>query len=62
MKLIARIFVLSLVATGAVASSHVASAAQKSGDVVITAKTSALPVPMCPPDDPNFCGMGSKGN
>ena len=58
MKLIARIFALSLVVTGAVATTHIASASQPT----VAARVSALPVPMCPPDDPNACGVGGKGN
>jgi len=58
MKLIARIFALSLVVTGAVASTHIASASQPSA----SARVSALPVPVCPPDDPNGCGVGGNGN
>ena len=56
MKLIARIFALSLVITGAVASTHIANASQPS----IGAKVSALPIPSCPPGDPNACGFGSQ--
>ena len=53
MKLIVRIFALTLVVTGAVASTHIANASQPT----LGARTSALPVPMCPPDDPNACGI-----
>jgi hypothetical protein len=58
MKLIARIFALSLVITGAAASTHIANASQPT----FSAKVSALPIPMCPPDDPNACGVGGPGN
>ena len=58
MKLIARIFALSLVITGAVATTHIASASQPT----VGSRVSALPVPMCPPDDPNACGVGGNGN
>jgi hypothetical protein len=27
---------------------------------VTVARTSMLPVPMCPPDDPNGCGIGQR--
>jgi hypothetical protein len=57
MKLIARIFALSLVVTGAVASTHIANASQPT----VGARVSALPIPMCPPDDPNACGLGGNG-
>ena len=55
MKLIARIFALSLVVTGAVASTHIANASRPS----VSAKVSAIPVPMCDPNDPNACGFGN---
>jgi hypothetical protein len=58
MKLFARVFALSLVITGAIASTHIANASQPT----IGAKVSALPVPMCDPNDPNACGMGGPGN
>ncbi len=54
MKLFARIFALSLVATGAVASAHIASASQPAN----VARVSALPVPSCDPSLPGGCGMG----
>ena len=56
MKLIARIFALSLVVTGAVASTHLANASQPT----VSAKVSAMPIPVCPPDDPNGCGLGGR--
>ena len=55
MKMILRAFALSLVVTGAVASTHISNA--PSGTIV-SAKMSAMPVPVCPPDDPNGCGIG----
>jgi len=58
MKLFARLFVVSLVATGAVASTHIANASQPS----VGAKVSALPIPMCDPSDPNGCGIGGNGS
>ncbi len=55
MKHIIRAFVLALVLTGAVATTHTSSAsAQNKVDV---ARVSMLPIPSCPPDDPNACGM-----
>ena len=53
MKLIARMFVLSLVVTGAVASAHIANASQPT----LGAKVSALPIPACEPDGSTSCGM-----
>jgi hypothetical protein len=53
MKNIVRAFVVALVLTGAAASTQITSAQTK----VAVAKTSAMPIPMCAPDDPNACGM-----
>jgi hypothetical protein len=55
MKHIVRAFVAVLVLTGAVASTQTSSASTQ--NKVSVAKVSMLPVPMCPPDDPNGCGM-----
>ena len=56
MKIIVRTVVAALVLTGAVASTQISSA---STSKVTVAKNSALPTPMCAPDDPNACGMGA---
>lgn len=58
MQNIVRAFALSLVAVGAFASTHIAKDAQ---GATVTAKVSALPVPTCPPSDPNGCGIGQTG-
>lgn len=55
MKIVIRAVVAALVLTGAVASTQVSSASTKTA---VVAKTSAMPIPMCAPDDPNACGMG----
>jgi hypothetical protein len=55
MKHLVRAFVVALVVTGAVASSQTTSASPK--NKVTAAKVSMLPVPTCPPDDPNACGI-----
>ena len=55
MKTIIRAFVVVLVLTGAAASTQIASASSRTN--VAVAKTSAMPVPCCAPDDPNACGM-----
>lgn len=55
MKHIVRAFVVALVLTGAIASTQTSSASTK--DKVSVAKVSMLPVPTCPPNDPNACGM-----
>jgi hypothetical protein len=55
MKTILRAFVAVLVLTGAVATTQTSSASTQ--NKVTAARTSMLPIPMCPPDDPNACGM-----
>jgi hypothetical protein len=55
MKLVIRAFVVVLALTGAAATTQTSSASTQ--NKVVTARTSMLPVPMCPPDDPNGCGM-----
>jgi len=55
MKHIARAAVVVLVLTGAVASTQVSSTSNRSKLTI--AKITALPTPMCAPDDPNACGL-----
>ncbi len=55
MKNIVRAFVVVLALTGAAASTQITSASTLA--TVSAAKTSAMPVPMCPPDDPDACGI-----
>jgi hypothetical protein len=55
MKIVVHAFVVVLALTGAVASTQIASASSQTR--VAVAKTSAMPVPCCAPDDPNACGM-----
>jgi hypothetical protein len=57
MKHIVRAFVVVLVLTGAVASTHTSSASTQ--NKVTVAKVSMLPIPSCAPDDPNACGLGT---
>ncbi|RZU35500.1 hypothetical protein [Edaphobacter modestus] len=54
MKLIVRTAVAALVITGAFASRQISAASTSSAKV---ARSSALPIPMCAPDDPNACGI-----
>jgi hypothetical protein len=56
MKHIVRAFVVALVLTGAAATTQTSSASTQ--NKVTAARVSMLPVPTCPPDDPNACGMG----
>jgi hypothetical protein len=51
MKNLVRAFALALVVTGAVATTHTASAH------TLTPRLSNLPVPVCPPDSPDGCGV-----
>jgi hypothetical protein len=55
-KHIVRAFVVALVLTGAAATTQTSSASTQ--NKVTAARVSMLPVPTCPPDDPNACGMG----
>jgi len=55
MKHIIRAFVAVLVLTGAIATTQTSSASTQ--NKVSAARTSMLPIPVCPPDDPNACGM-----
>jgi hypothetical protein len=55
MKLIVRLFVIALAVTGAIATTSANGSTAKA--TVITGKTSALPVPRCPPNDPDGCGI-----
>ena len=55
MKSIIRTVAAALVITGAFASTQISSASTSSK--VTIARSSALPTPMCAPDDPNACGI-----
>ncbi|HEY2038702.1 MAG TPA: hypothetical protein VGG95_03505 [Edaphobacter sp.] len=55
MKLIVRTAVAALVLTGAFATTQISSASTSAK--VNVARNSALPVPMCAPDDPHACGL-----
>jgi hypothetical protein len=55
MKHLVRAIVIALTLTGAVASTY-ATSSSASAKVSAT-KTSAFPVPTCPPGDPNACGL-----
>jgi hypothetical protein len=59
MNRLVRAAVVVLVLTGAAASTQITSASAKTR--VNVAKTSAMPIPMCPPDDPNACGIAQWG-
>jgi len=57
MKIIVRSLVIALAVTGAIATSYANAASSKT---TVTApvnihKTSAMPIPGCPPSDPGSC-------
>jgi hypothetical protein len=54
MKSITRALAVALALTGAFASTQISSASTAK---VTVARSSALPTPMCAPDDPNACGI-----
>jgi len=54
MKVIVRSLVIALAVTGAVATSFATTSPAKA---TITAKTSAMPVPACPPGGGEDCGI-----
>jgi hypothetical protein len=56
MKFVIRTVVAALVITGAFASTQISSASTSSAKVTV-ARNSAMPTPMCAPDDPNACGI-----
>jgi len=56
MKTIVRCLVIALAVTGAIATTYATGSATAA--TVTTHKTSAMPVPRCPPDDPDGCGIG----
>jgi len=58
MKTIIRAFVVVLALTGAAASTQIASASAQTK--ISVAKTSAMPIPTCDPDDANACGIARR--
>jgi hypothetical protein len=55
MKLIVRSLVIALAVTGAIATTSANGSTAKA--TVVASKTSAMPVPRCPPNDPDGCGI-----
>jgi hypothetical protein len=55
MKLIVRSLVIALAVTGAIATTAANGSTAKT--TAIAAKTSAMPVPTCPPNSGTDCGM-----
>jgi hypothetical protein len=58
MKLAIRTLVVVLALCGAAASTQTSAASTH--NKVTANRVSVLPVPTCPPDDPNACGMGQQ--
>jgi hypothetical protein len=56
MKVIVRSFVIALAVTGAFATSFANATPAKA--TMTASKTSAMPVPRCPPGVPDGCGIG----
>jgi hypothetical protein len=57
MKILVRAFVIALALTGALATAH--ANATPATATVKPAKVSAMPVPLCDPNDPGDCGLGT---
>lgn len=55
MKIIVRCLVIALALTGAIATTSAKVSSART--TVNISKTSAVPVPTCPPDDPDGCGI-----
>ena len=55
MKIIVRSLVIALAVTGAIATTAANGSTAKA--TVSAAKSSAMPVPRCPPNDPTGCGI-----
>ena len=62
MKNLVRAFIVVLAVTGAAASTQISSSSTTNATTLSAgvAKTSALPIPRCPPDDPNACGIAGN--
>jgi hypothetical protein len=59
MKHIVRAFVVVFALTGAAATTQSSSTSAKT-NAVTAPRVSMLPVPMCAPNDPHACGMGTR--
>jgi hypothetical protein len=57
MKIIVRSLVIALAVTGAIATSYANASSSKANAMAPASisKTSAMPVPRCPPSDPGDC-------
>ena len=55
MKIIVRTLVIALAVTGAIATTSAKASSART--TVNLSKTSAVPIPSCPPGDPNGCGI-----
>ena len=57
MKTIVRAVVVALALTGFAASTQITTTTNQTSSKVTMAKVNSAPVPTCPPNDPNACGM-----
>lgn len=57
MNNIARAFVFALAITGAAAVAQGSARSNYSSPTMASVSASAFPIPTCPPDDPNGCGI-----
>lgn len=58
MKNIVRAFVVVLSLAGSVAYTQISASAQTK---VSVARVNNMPMPCCPPNDPNACGIADRG-
>jgi len=56
MKIVVRTLVVALAITGAIASTH--ANASSASAIASSTKMSGYPIPSCPLDDPDGCGIG----
>jgi hypothetical protein len=57
MKIVIRSLVIALAVTGAIATTAANGSTAKT--TAIAGKTSAMPIPSCPPDGKTSCGLGT---
>ena len=60
MKNIAHTLIVVLALTGAAAATHISTESRLISKPTMAAKATAFPIPTCPPNDPNACGMGGS--
>ncbi len=60
MKNLVRAFVITLFVTGTVASFQSSTMTTAAAQASRTKTDGRFPIPMCPPSDPNACGIGNR--